>query len=225
MNRTITICSVVFKLALIIGIEVCEAASPLSVNDLKCEYKTNPLGIDVDRPRLNWKIRASQRGTVQSAYQIRVAERVEDLRRRRNHLWRSGKVKSDQSVHVVYGGPPLAARQRVCWQVRVWDNHGSASEWSEPAWWEMGLLKTGDWHADWIEPSLQENPKASNPCPMLRKEFRLNGAIKAARAYVTCRGLYRMELNGQVVGDELFTHGWLFLRIMRCVVRYFSKIR
>jgi len=72
----------------------------------------------------------------------------------------------------------------------------------------MGLLKTGDWQADWIEPDIKENPKASNPCPMLRKEFRLKGAIKVARAYVTCRGLYQMELNGQVVGDELFAPGW-----------------
>jgi hypothetical protein len=43
---------------------------------------------------------------------------------------------------------------------------------------------------------------------MLRKEFRLKGAIKQARAYVTSRGLYQMELNGRVVGDELFTPGW-----------------
>ncbi len=194
--------------ALILCPDVFGAASPLSVHDLKCEYKTNPLGIDVARPRLAWKIGASRRGTVQSAYHIRAAARAEDLPGGQNLLWDSGRVQSEQSVHVVYGGPALASRQRVWWQVRVWDNHGGTSEWSEPAWWEMGLLKTGDWQADWIEPNLKEDPKASNPCPMLRKEFRLNGAIKAARAYVTCRGLYRMELNGHMVDDELFTPGW-----------------
>jgi len=208
MKRTKIICLVAFTLAFILCIEVCEAASPLSVNDLKCEYKTNPLGIDVVKPRLSWKIGASQRGTVQLAYNIRIAKHIEGLQRGRNHLWNSGKVKSDQSVHVVYDGPLLAARQRIWWQVRVWDNHGGVSEWSEAAWLEMGLLKASDWQADWIEPDIKENPKESNPCPMLRKEFRLNGAIKSARAYITCRGLYRMELNGQVVGDELFTPGW-----------------
>ena len=208
MKRIITTCLEVFILALILNIEVCEAATPLSVNDLKCEYKTNPIGIDVIKPRLSWKIGSSDRGTVQTAYRIRVVDRLEDLGKRKQLLWTSGKVKSDQSVHVVYDGPPLAARQRVWWQVRVWDNHGGMSEWSEPASWEMGFLKAGDWQADWIEPDLKENLKQSNPCPMLRKEFQLNGTIKTARAYVTSRGLYRMELNGKVVGDELFTPGW-----------------
>jgi len=208
MKRTMTICSTAFIFAFVLSVGTCEGASALSVSDLKCEYKTNPLGIDVARPRLSWKLSAPQRGTVQTAYRIRAAESIEDLRRIKKHLWNSGRVKSGQSVHVVYDGPALKPRQRVWWQVRVWDNHGGASEWSEPACWEMGLLKASDWTANWIEPNLKEDPKTSNPCPMLRTEFKVNGAIQSARAYVTSRGLYRMELNGRVVGDELFTPGW-----------------
>ncbi len=208
MKRLKKIYLLTLALALVFWTDVSGRASALSVKSLESEYKTNPLGIDAARPRLFWKIGASQRGTVQSAYQIHAAERAEDLSDAKNLLWDSGKVKSDRSVHVTYGGPALASRQRVWWQVRVWDNHGNVSQWSEPAWWEMGLLKTDAWQADWIEPNLKEDTNASNPCPMLRKEFRLNGPIKRARAYVTCRGLYRMELNGRVVGDELFTPGW-----------------
>jgi alpha-L-rhamnosidase len=208
MKRLITILSMALILTLILCVDVCEAAPPLTVNDLRCEYKTNPLGIDVVKPRLSWKIEASQRGTVQSAYRIRAANNVEDLSRGQNLLWDSDKVQSDQSVHVVYAGPALTSRQRVYWQVRAWDNHSNVSEWSEPAWWEMGLLKASDWQADWIEPDIKEDPKKSNPCPMLRKEFQLDQPIKSARAYITCKGLYQMELNGQIVGDQLFTPGW-----------------
>ena len=43
---------------------------------------------------------------------------------------------------------------------------------------------------------------------MLRREFRLKGAVARARAYVTSHGLYELHLNGQRVGDELFTPGW-----------------
>jgi alpha-L-rhamnosidase len=195
-------------LTLISGISICEAASSLTVSGLKCEYKTNPLGIDVVKPRLSWKIEASQKATDQSAYRIRTANNIKDLSHGQNLLWDSGKVQSNQSVQVVYVGPALDARQRVYWQVCVWDNHSNVSEWSKPAWWEMGLLKASDWQAGWIESDLKENSKQSNPCQMLRKEFQLKGAIKSARVYITCKGLYQMELNGQVVGDQLFTPGW-----------------
>ena len=104
MKRTIIICSTAFILALVLNVGTCEGASALSVSDLKCEYKTNPLGIDVVKPRLSWKLSAPQRETVQTAYRIRAAENVEDLGRVRRHVWNSGRVKSDQSVHIVYDG-------------------------------------------------------------------------------------------------------------------------
>ncbi|MHC4240733.1 MAG: alpha-L-rhamnosidase N-terminal domain-containing protein, partial [Planctomycetota bacterium] len=160
------------------------------------------------QPRLSWKITSPERGVTQSAYEIRAAAHVDDLKVGRNLLWDSGKVESDQSIHVVYGGPSLISRQRVWWQVRVWDNQGNESAWSEPASWEMGLLKTDDWVADWIEPDLKEDVNNSNPCPMLRKQFEIKEKVKSARAYVTCHGLYEMQINGNKIGDQVFTPGW-----------------
>lgn len=207
--RTLTITwSLLGVLAFPLTCGTCLAESSLLVYGLKCEYKTNPLGIDVKKPRLSWKIGSSQRAITQSAYQIRAAECVDDLRADKNLLWDSDKVQSDQSVHVVYGGQTPVSRQAIWWQVRVWDNKDRRSGWSEPASWEMGLLKPSDWKAGWIEPNLKEDPNTSNPCPVLRKEFMLKGAVRTARAYVTALGLYQMELNGQVVGDQLFTPGW-----------------
>jgi alpha-L-rhamnosidase len=186
----------VFTLAAATGF----AQSPLQVCDLKCEYKTNPVGIDVQKPRLSWKLTSSRRAVTQSSYQIRAAQFVEDLTAHKNLL--------DQSIHVIYNGPALTSRRRIWWQVRVWDNQGRGSNWSEPASWEMGLLKPSDWTANWIEPNLKEHPDKSNPCPILRKEFKLKAPIKSARAYVTSRGLYQIELSGRTVGDQLFTPGW-----------------
>ena len=186
----------------------CFAGTLPSVFGMKCEYKTNPIGIDVTRPRLSWKMASTERAVRQAAYQIRAAGSADELTKGKNLLWDSGKLESDESVHVVYGGKIPVSRQRVWWHLRVWDNKGGDSGWSEPAFWEMGLLKTSDWKGDWIEPNLEEDPNSSNPCPMLRKEFMLNGTVKSARAYVTALGLYQMELNGQVVGEQLFTPGW-----------------
>ncbi len=62
------------------------------VTYFRCEYKVDPMGIDVRQPRLSWQLVASERGVVQSAYQIRVAERAEGLAS--NPIWDTGRVAS-----------------------------------------------------------------------------------------------------------------------------------
>ncbi len=125
----------------------------LAPNDLRCEYLKNPLGMDVPKPRLSWKL-ASQdrsiRGEFQSAYQVQVASSRDALAASKPDLWDSGKVNSDQSHLIEYAGKPLASRALCWWRVRVWDGKGVPSAWSEPAKWSMGLLRPKDWQAKWI---------------------------------------------------------------------------
>ena len=174
----------------------------IGVQDLLCEYEHNPLGLDVGEPRLSWKLVSDQRGIVQSAYHIRVMDEQGDM------LWDTGKVPSDQTVHVSYRGPTLRSGQRCIWQVRVWDGNDHPSIWSEPSWWEMGLLHPSDWQAHWIEPAWDDDPEAFNPCPYLRTTFALSKQVISARLYVTAHGLYELSLNGQRVGDAYFTPGY-----------------
>ncbi|MFN2155038.1 MAG: glycoside hydrolase family 78 protein [Anaerolineae bacterium] len=174
----------------------------LTVQDLRCEYHRNPLGIDARQPRLSWRLSAEHRGAVQSAYQIRVEDQEG------NELWDTGKVAGDRSIHVRYEGPPLRSGQRYTWRIRAWDAEDAPSAWSAPAWWEMGLLEPADWRAGWIEPDWEVDPKASKPCPYMRRTFRLDGQVRLARAYVTSHGLYELSLNGQRVGDQVFTPGF-----------------
>jgi len=120
------------------------------VNYPRCEYRINPLGIDVAEPRLSWILESEKRGQVQSAYQILVAGSEENLKQNKGDLWNSGKIKSNQNNQVAYKGTPLTSRMRCYWKVRVWDKEGKASAWSEPAMWTVGLLEPEDWKAKWI---------------------------------------------------------------------------
>jgi alpha-L-rhamnosidase len=181
-------------------------APTLSLANLRCEYKVNPLGIDVLKPRLSWQIVSAQRGTAQTAYQVHVADSADALAQE-NLLWDSGKVESDKSIHVAYAGPALRSGQRCCWQVRIWDGD-ETSGWSEPASWEMGLLGPEDWQASWIQPDVEEDTSTSQPCPVLRTTFQVDGAVRSARVYATSLGLYEAELNGQRVGNQVLTPGW-----------------
>ena len=99
--------------------------------DLRCEYLNNPLGIDVARPQLNWKIADVQSKTTnqksempravrQTAYQVLVASSEKLLKEGKADLWDSGKVESGQSVNVEYKGKELESLVICHWKVRVW---------------------------------------------------------------------------------------------------------
>ena len=93
---------------------------------------------------------AIPRGVSQHAYQVLVASSPEMLKADQGDLWDSGKVESDQSVHVEYSGKPLGSRQGCWWKVRVWSQDGKPSAWSDSARWSMGLLTRADWTGKWI---------------------------------------------------------------------------
>ncbi len=140
------------------------AVAALRTVGARCEYHANPLGIDEARPRLSWRLASDQRGQKQSAYRILVASSPETLADNAGDLWDTGKVASDQSIHIVYRGKTLASRQRCYWKVMVWDQDARSSEWGKPAMWSMGLLDPKDWKAQWIgydkEPEPPEPKKA-----------------------------------------------------------------
>ncbi len=175
---------------------------------LKCEYHLNPIGIDVTSPRLSWQIVTDRSGYLQSAFEIKVSSSEAGLKNTKNLIWSSGKVASDQSVNVEYTGAGLQPMQRYFWQVRVWDNDGKPSDWSAPAFWEMGMLQPSQWSASWITSPSEKDNAAAQPAHFFRKEFATAKPIQSARLYITSLGLYEAYINGKRVGDELFTPGW-----------------
>ena len=177
------------------------------VKQLICEYKTNPLGIDIQNPRLSWQLVTSENNVMQTAYELKVAESPEKLKSGKL-VWTSGRVNSSQSISVVYNGPAFTSMQRVYWQVRVWDNKNKATAWSEPSFWEMGILKPSDWKATWITFGAEKEIKGSKPAQYFRKEFSVAKKVKSARVYATSLGLYQLHLNGAKVSSDLFTPGW-----------------
>lgn len=180
----------------------------LQPGQLRCEHLVNPIGLDVAQPRLSWVLVSDRRGARQSAYQVLVARTPEALAEGRADLWDSGKVSSDQSVGVVYGGPALASGERAWWQVRVWGADGQPAAPSETAFWELGLLDADDWHGEWVGGMLAGGAHTTSPAPFLRTTFTVSKPVARARLYATALGVYEAHLNGQTVGDDVFAPGW-----------------
>ena len=177
------------------------------VGDLRSEYLTNPVGIDVRRPRLSWKLHSAARSVMQTAYRLKVASDLAGLEAGDGLVWDSGIVETDQSLHLEYSGPPVGSRRRYYWRVKVWAGDRE-SEWSGPAFWEMGLLDQADWVAEWIKTSGPDDESASGPSPYFRRSFPLGGGIRSARIYATSHGVYELYLNGIRVGDRVLTPGF-----------------
>jgi alpha-L-rhamnosidase len=179
-------------------------AQDLTVKDLTCEHRKDPIGIDIIQPRFSWKITAAGNNIMQSAYSIRVS--TDGKFSGSKTIWQSGKVESNESVLIDYNGPALKSAQRYFWQVKIWDNRGRESKWSEVAFWEMGLLSQSEWKAKWIE--MEGDTLRYSPSPHFRKEFPISKTITGARVYVTSHGLYELHINGKKVGDQVLTPGW-----------------
>jgi alpha-L-rhamnosidase len=179
----------------------------LRISNPVCEYQNNPVGVDVPSPRFSWQLVSTKNDVLQTAYEIRVATDEALLGKDQSLFWQSGKVQSDQSIHVPYSGPSLKSRQRYYWQVRVTDNQKNTSPWSEVRFWEMGLLSPSDWSAQWIQSGLPED-SVNGPVPLFRKSFTLTKAVQSARAYITAKGMYEAFLNGKRIGTAYLTPGW-----------------
>lgn len=197
-----------FAFLILLSAAAFSQTSPLKVEQLRVEYKTNPVGIDVILPRFSWKLVSSTRNTMQKSYQIQVAK--DEKFSKKSVVWSSNEVASDASHLIDYQGSNLQPRQRYFWKVKVSDNFGNAAE-SAVNFFEMGLLSANDWQAKWIEPEKSGfDVKKQQPAPLIRKEFvtKPKGKIASARLYVTSRGLNEIYINGQRVGKDVLSPGW-----------------
>ena len=152
---------------------------------LRTEYLENPMGIDIQHPRLMWNCFG---GIRQTAYQI-VTEN-----------WDSGKVLSS-SMYADYP-KPLADREQVSWKIRLWDENDEPGEWSE-AFFEMGI---SEWEAIWITGNYCPQKKKRYPVDCFRKAFSASDVIKA-RLYISACGVYEARINGSRVGSFILAPG------------------
>ena len=196
---------------LVVVLMGCQLKSTdITIKDLKCEYKTNPLGIDNTSPRLSWKLAQENpvRGQKQTAYQILVASSLKNLKENIGDVWNSSKIQSNQSVNVKYNGSDLSSVQQYFWKVKIWDKDDNVSNWSKVAHFSMGLLKKDDWKGEWIYKK-DQNKKDHN---WYRKNVSLEDNPQSAFIYVASFGYHEVYVNGEKVSNAVMNPVYSFVK-------------
>ncbi len=192
---------------LICLLAACDHTPTVTVDNLRCELLTDPVGLDIPTPRLSWEIDSDSRGLKQRSYHILVASTPDRLDAGQGDLWDSGEVVSDRSVFIEYGGVPLESRVACYWKVRVVTDQNT-STWSEPASWTMGLMEQAEWQAEWIgldrafENDVLDRSNSRLSARYFRKEFSQDKKPAKATIYLSGLGLYKLYINGKTIGDQ-----------------------
>lgn len=104
------------------------------LQNLLTEYQSNPLGMDVEKPRFSWQMAnvAKQFGQKQKAYQILVTDEKNQT------VWDSQKTDSDVSLGIEYAGQTLKPTTKYTWTLKVWNEKNQ--ELSAKSSFETGLM-------------------------------------------------------------------------------------
>lgn len=201
------------------------AHAKLEVTAQRCNHQTSPMALVEDKVSLGWQMRSDINGDIQTAYQIKITERVS-----KKTVYDSKKVLSHKSQMIAI--PDLPANSYgYLWKVRVWDSNGKPSGWAAGQ--QIRVMpKTID--AQWVGAITKRDAKLpegrfantqykkanfkalwadadslSQKSIIVSKDITLNGKkIADAVIYISGMGHYELSLNGEKVGDAEFAPLW-----------------
>ncbi|MBQ8995257.1 MAG: family 78 glycoside hydrolase catalytic domain [Oscillospiraceae bacterium] len=165
----------------------------MEVTNLRCEYMVDPIGLGNRTPRIMWN---DDNITKQTAFDL-------------EYTINGSKQTIHRDTDEMYFDflRPLNSRDIVEWRVRIYDENGDMSEYSETARFEMGLLEIDDFKAKWISGDYKAEKRKRYPVDCFRKVFAVDRPVAKARVYASACGLYELCLNGNRVGDFVFAPG------------------
>ena len=166
----------------------------MKVINLKTEYLLNPLGIDIVHPTLTWNVSGDDI-KFQKAFELAYTLNGEEF-----------KVSLETSSTHYQFEKELKSRDYVSWKIKVQNENGKWSDFSEEQYFSIGLLKKTDWSAKWIYGDYNVSKKERYPVDYFKKEFDLK-EVRDATLYVTALGIYEAYINGEKVGNALLTPG------------------
>ena len=184
----------------------------IQIDHLQCDYRTNPLGIDEDKPHFFWTFKSVKRNQYQDFYRILVASSQELLDKNLGDIWDSKKTADSENINIAFHGSSLKPFTRYYWKVKTWMQSGLITPWSTSAFFETAFLAE-KWNGNWITdpvpvPIKEKDLYKAQPAPWFIKNFTISKKIKFARLYISGLGYYQAYMNGKRTGDQELDPGW-----------------
>ena len=167
----------------------------MKIINIKTEYLNNPLGLDIRSPRISWNLDGSDikyQQTFEIVYRVNNSEEK--------------KVEQSTSLMTYQFEEQFNSKEYVAYKVRVQNELGKWSDYSEGHYFSIGLLNKSDWRGKWIYGDYSVSTKKRYPVDYFKKEFELTSVNKAF-LYITALGIYEIYINGVKVGNYLLTPG------------------
>ena len=196
----------------------------MKIIDLRCNACASPIQVDDPRPSFSWRLVSEERDAVQRSFRLEVFRTVGDGRL---PVWDTARVRTGETLQILYNGDALLPDERYEWAVTVWDSEDETPACRAESWFETGLMQA--WQAEWIgfdelepgeapfDPSVPfycaddfsegRNRYYLPPAPYLRSEFRAEAGLKRAKLFVSAFGLAEVSINGENVTADRFVPG------------------
>lgn len=120
-----------------------------AATSLTCEGLERPLGVNTLTPRFSWQLPDNWKA--QSAYELQIGTDSTALASGgETDLWATGRIESAQSVNIEYAGDALVPGIQAYWRVKVWNNQGDQSAWSEVSRFGVGYVDGSEMPGEYI---------------------------------------------------------------------------
>lgn len=172
------------------------------IYDLTCEYKKNPMQIDIMKPRFSWKIASDDKNITQVSWQFEVINSRTD-----NTVWIK-EENSNRTVHICYDGEQLEANTRYYVRVSSILSNGETVGSDGTDYFETGIFDKSEWNGIWIGKKDREKKDPLGNCPMFRKTITLDKDLIRAKIFISARGLYELSVNGKALDEYVLSPGW-----------------
>jgi hypothetical protein len=201
-------CSGIAMLLLAVGLAGCGTPS-FHVDRMLCNNLVNPVGVE-GTPELTWTVASEDEVSV-TDYELRLI----DIRHETGDL----RLEDLKTLRLEEG-------KRYEWQVRVKDQDGKYSAWSEKAWFVTGIPDSAWAGAEWIgfeqlADSLRLVPGVHGSgdqlghlavqrpvVPVFRKLIPTGKRVTEAYLFVTGMGHYTLAFDGQDITGGFMRPGW-----------------